>query len=321
VKRKKMMLGMIIMVLASLLVPSIVTAPPTTPTVTIDPIITWDPAMEIGTMFSIDICVDYVENLWAYQFWLMFDPDVINGVSVENGPFLGRDTNPMIHPVQVAPGPGFDNEAGELKLFGAFIVFSVNPPSDMYLADGGGVLATVTFIKVGDGCTKIELGIDTMLSDKYADEITSTLADGYFSNLEGPELYIRRRGAHGASGVWPEWQVGLPAWEQTLYSRILNYGFMGASVKAKIVVRSEMGGTNEYWTDEGWLDPSPEKGVPTEVTLSASFTPEIVGKYWVYGVLYFKAGCMEEFAPYSLVEDTLGGEAVSRDVAVGFKVQ
>jgi hypothetical protein len=320
-----MLLGIVaIAVLTSLLASGIVTASTYTSTIYIDPPITWDPAMEIGTEFSINICVDYVENLWAYQFWLSFDPDVINGVSVENGPFLGKDTHPIMHPVEVVPGPGFDNEVGELKLFGAFIYFEGAPPSDIWLADGGGVLATVTFVKVGDGCTKIHLGEDTRLSDKYAMEIPSTLEDGYFSNLEGPELYIRKRGAHGASGVWPEWAVGSSAMEQTLYSRILNYGFMGAYVQAKIIVRSEVGGTYEFWTDETWIDPASwvgEELVPTEVTVSVSFTPEIVGKYWVYGILYFNAGCMEDYAPYHLVEGTLGGEGISRDVAVGFKVQ
>ena len=61
--------------------------------------------------------------------------------------------------------------------------------------------------------------------------------------------------------------------------------------------------------------------MPAGVTVSVSFTPEIVGKYWVYGILYFKAGCMEENAPYYLVEDDLGGEGISRDANVGFKVQ
>jgi hypothetical protein len=325
--RKKMLLSAVVVaVLASLLVPSIVTAPMATSTVYIDPPITWDPAMAIGTEFSIDICVDYVENLWAYQFWLAFDPDVIHGVSVENGPFLGKSTHPTKHPVIVVPGPGFDNEVGELKLFGAFIKFEVIPPHDRYLADGGGVLATVTFVKVGDGCTKILLGEDTRLSDKFADEIPSTLADGYFSNLSGPELYIRKRGAHGASGVWPGWVVGSSEMEQTLYSRILNYGFMGAWVKAKIIVRSEMGGTSEFWAEEEavWIGPATWVGdekVPSEVTVSVSFTPEVAGKYWVYGILYFKAGCMEEMAQYTLVEEALDGEGISRDVAVGFKVQ
>ena len=319
--RKKLLLSTVVaVVLASLLAPNIVTAPYTSE---IYCSIYWDSDMAIGEEFSIDISVDFVENLWAYQFWLSFDPDVVWGVSVENGPFLGKDTDPRKHPVNVAPGPGFDNEVGELKLFGAFIKFEVNPPHDRYLADGGGVLATVTFVKVGDGYTEITLGADTKISDKWAEEIPSTLAHGYFSNLEAPELYIRKRGAHGASGVWPEWVVGASEDMQTLYSRILNYGFEGAWVQAKIMVRSEMG-IKERWTDQVWIGPATWVGdeiVPAEVTVSTSFTPEIAGKYWVYGILYFKAGGMGDMAPYYLGEETLGGEGISRDVAVGFKVQ
>ncbi|MDH5779714.1 MAG: LamG domain-containing protein [Candidatus Bathyarchaeota archaeon] len=141
---------------------------------------------------------------------------------------------------------------------------------------------------------------------------------------QAPELYIRRRGAHGASGVWPEWQVGLSEWTQTLYCRILNYGTVGAWVEVQIVVRSEMGGITEYWTEQVWIDRATwvdDDIVPAEVTVSVSFTPEIVGKYWVYGILYFKISCMTEKIPYYLVEDDLGGEGLSRDINVGFKVQ
>ncbi|MDH5779987.1 MAG: hypothetical protein OEZ29_05280, partial [Candidatus Bathyarchaeota archaeon] len=73
-----------------------------------------------------------------------------------------------------------------------------------------------------------------------------------------------------------------------------------------------------------WIDPATwvgEEIVPSEVTVSVSFTPEIVGKYWVYGILYFKFGGMTEKEPYYLYEDTLGGEGISRDINVGFKVQ
>ncbi|MDH5450806.1 MAG: right-handed parallel beta-helix repeat-containing protein [Candidatus Bathyarchaeota archaeon] len=166
-------------------------------------------------------------------------------------------------------------------------------------------------------------GVNTAANYVWANVTHLTVFTG-IGELSGPELYVRRRGAHGTSGVWPEWVVGSSDMEQTLYSRILNYGFMGAWVEAKIIVRSEMGGVNEYWTETAWIDPATwvgEEIVPSEVTVSVSFTPEIVGKYWVYGILYFKFGGMTEKEPYYLYEDTLGGEGISRDINVGFKVQ
>ena len=330
-----------------------------TPTISmyIDPPVIWDTEMTPGMQFSVDIVVENVANLWAYQFWLSFNPDVLQGVSVENGPFLGRDTDPRKHPVQVVPGPGFDNEVGELKLFGAFIYFSGEPPHDRYLADGSGVLATVTFEVADYGCSHITLGTPASgLSNKEGDHLlksTATgewehcygeiwvpfpggggewvpyepwlnnLGNGFFNNLPGPELYIRKRGAHGASGVWPEWVVGDPEMQQTLYSRIMNYGFMGAEVEVEFVIRSELNGI-KIMSDQVWIDPATWVGdeiVPAEVTIHVSFTPEIVGKYWVYGILYFKTACMTEKVPYYHAEDVLGGEGISRDIAVCFKIQ
>jgi hypothetical protein len=159
-------------------------------TVYVDPASISDPAMVPDTQFTVDIVVENVENLWAYQFWLSFNPKVIQGVSVENGPFLGKDTDPDRHPVEVAPGAGFDNEAGELKLYGAFIQFETTPPNDMYLADGGGVLATVTFKVVGFGKSSIVLGEDTRLADKWADEIPSTLENGFFANADVHDVAV-----------------------------------------------------------------------------------------------------------------------------------
>jgi hypothetical protein len=288
---------------------------------------------------------------------MSFDPDVIHGVSVENGPFLGKSTHPTKHPVQVVPGPGFDNDIGELKLFGAFIYFSGIPPHDRFLADGSGILATVTFEVVGYGCSPINIGTpQSGLSNKEGTHyLQSTITGdweycygqiwqpspggggewvpyepwlnnighGFFNNLTGPELYIRRRGAHGASGVWPGWVVGDSEMEQTLYSRILNYGFMGAWVEVEFIIRSELNGI-KIMSDQVWIGPATWVGdekVPSEVTVSVSFTPEVVSKYWVYGILYFKAACMTEKAPYYLIEDVLGGEGISRDIAVCFKVQ
>jgi hypothetical protein len=270
-------------------VPTITLADDPTISMYIDPAVIWDTEMTPGMQFSVDIVVENVENLWAYQFWLSFDPAVIHGVSVMNGPFLGRDTDPRRHPVQVVPGAGFDNVAGELKLFGAFIYFSGVPPHDRYLADGSGVLAIVTFEVVGYGCSPINLGTPASgLSNKEGGHwLRSTITGeleycygeilieepgmppkwvpyepwlniighGFFNNMPGPELYIRRRGAHGASGVWPEWAVGDSEDEQTLHSRIMNYGFMGAWVEVEFVVRSELNGIR-IMSDQVWIGPA-----------------------------------------------------------------
>ena len=130
-------------------------------TVYVSPPSIWDPAMVQGTQFTVDIVVENVEDLWAYQFWLSFNPRVIHGVNVETGPFLGSAGGEVV----VAPGPGFDNEKGELKLFGAAIHFEAEVPENL-LPSGGGVLATVTFEVVGYGNSPITLGPETALANK-----------------------------------------------------------------------------------------------------------------------------------------------------------
>ena len=317
-RRKKMLwTTLLVPILISTLMATAATS--STSMVSVDPQVIWDPTMGIGTQFSVDIVVDYVENLWGYQFWLSFDPTVLHGVSVEDGPFLGSAGGYVL----VAPGPGFDNDEGELKLFGASIFFMGPPPSDDILPDGGGVLATVTFEVVGECCSPIMLGDATGLMDKYGEWIFyGEGKPGFFSNTEeAPELYIRTRGAHGLSGIWPEWQVGLDSWTQTLYCEVFNYGFMGAYVAVEFVVIDPLGGIEKYMSDQVWVDPAVDKGVPSSMTVSVSFVPGIPGKYQMNAILYFEAECMTEKAPYYLVEDALDGEGVSRVANVGFKVQ
>jgi len=130
--------------------------------VSIDPLAVHDTSLEPGEEFSIDLAVNYIEKLWGYQFWLSFDPTVIHGVSVEDGPFLGSAGGTVI----VSHGAGFNNEAGELRLFGASIFFTGPEVPEYLLPTGGGVLATVTFEVVGHGRSPITLGAQTGLANK-----------------------------------------------------------------------------------------------------------------------------------------------------------
>jgi len=158
-------------------------------TVSVDPPVIWDPAMGPGTLFTVDIVVDHVENLWGYQFGLSFNPKVIQGVSVENGPFLGSAGGT----VSMYPGHGFDNTEGTLGLFGACL----NPISS--LPTGGGVLATVTFEVVGYGKSSIVLGDDTGLLDSEAEWIIhgpKDLNHGHFANAEVHDVAVTHISTH-----------------------------------------------------------------------------------------------------------------------------
>ena len=292
--------------------------------VSVNPPLIWDTSMGPGTIFSIDLDVDYIVKPWAYQLTLSFNPDVLHGVDVANGPFMGSRGGVVI----VIPGPGFDNDVGELGLFAAYI------DKFQRLPTGGGTVVTVTFEVVGYGSSPITLGIETGLANAtggwivHKEDDPEQFFDGYFDNLSpNPQLWIQ--GAHGThgGGAYPEWHVNLAGEMQILYSKIANSGEEGAWVKVKFTVTWVEGSENgEYWSNEAeipgiYIDPDTGKKVFPLVTVESDpFEPGPEGKYTVTASLYFKAGAMAEYAPYELVEASFGGDGTARDPATKFKV-
>jgi hypothetical protein len=293
------------------------------PNVSVDPPVIWDPSMGPGTQFTVDLSVDYVRKLWAYQLTLSFNPDVLQGVSVDNGPFLGSRGGSVV----VVPGDGFDNDAGTLWLFGAYLDPIKRLPT------GGGILCTITFEVADYGSSPITLGVETGLVDSLGEWIShkaddpDSFFDGYFDNRPGPQLWIREKHGTFGGGAYPEWHVNLAGEEQILYSKIASSGDMGAWVKVKFTVDWVEGETTaEYWSGETeisgvYIDPETGKKVyPLEIVATDPFVPGPEGVYTVTAALYFKAGGMTDYVLYELVESGLGGAGTARDPATKFKV-
>jgi len=288
----------------------------------VDPPAVWDTEYDVGDPLTVEIKVDYVEDLWAYQFEMSFNPDVLQGVSVENGPFLGSQIPPPQQPMYILeyPGLGWDNVEGTLGLYGCAIQLQP-PPPPWYFPTGSGVLATVTFEVVGEGVSSIVLGPMTGLFDPQGNELppTSPHTHGLFLNTEyAPELYIHGRGGR----VWPEWHVNHVGEPQTLYCRIMNYGFQGAWVKVEFTVVGPGFPNMEYWSELAWIDactydPRTDDIRPGEVVVSASFRPLDPGVCYVAARLYLGP----EENPYELIEEVFGGEGTSRDITTKFKVK
>ena len=92
-----------------------------------------------GGKFSIDIVVDNVSNLGAYEFELRFDPAVLRFVGVEDAGFLGSSGR-QVH----CPGGTLEQsvEGGPVNtLKFACATTNPSPPGP----DGSGTLATITF--------------------------------------------------------------------------------------------------------------------------------------------------------------------------------
>ena len=117
----------------------------------------YDIMMVPPNRFTINITVDYIHELWGYQFLMFFNPEVLHGVSVENGPFLESAGGHVTE----FPGFGFDNTKGVLYLFIATI-YPIRPP----FPTGGGTLASITFEIVGTGGSPLTLGAETGLLNK-----------------------------------------------------------------------------------------------------------------------------------------------------------
>jgi len=275
----------------------------------VDPPIIWDTEYDIGDPLSINITVDYVRELWCYQFEMSFNPDVLHGVSVENGDFLGSAIPPPLRPyyILVFEGLGFDNAEGTLSLFGAAIRLMPPPPLSYY-PTGSGVLATVTFEVVGYGLSGLVLGRNTLLFDKDANEMPASEPPqhGLFKNTENaPELYIRGRGGR----VWPEWHMNIVGEPQTLYCRVKNYGDEPANVKVKFTMVFGL----PYWyvfsSDLVWIeacvyDPETDDIIPGEVVVSVSLHAWMPTVFYISAKLYLG---YEEY-PYEMIEDLWGGE-------------
>jgi len=298
------------------------------PSMYVEPAIVCDTSLVPGTEFTVDITVDYVEYLWCLQFKMGdadfeipgWDPAILQLVGIELGEFLIDLPRPGAICELVIPEDALNNEEGTLGLSAAII----SPRHKRYCPVGGGVMLTLTFEVVGYGCSVIHFGLDTGMLDPAGLWLMrgtmnpGAIHNGFFCNIEGPELYIRTKGAHGG-GVWPDWQVNSVDVPQTLYSRIASHGTEGSWVKVQFTVVSTFP-TQTYFSNEAWVDAKTGED-PELATVSKTFTPQGPAKYHVSGMLFFKTADMTAFVPYQLLVDAgREGIAVTRDVAEHYKV-
>ncbi len=155
---------------------------------------TWDVGLEMrvtqlyvevtGPRLSVDIEVDYVDDLWLYQYELTFNPDVLQAVwvnpltPVKIGPFLGSAGGTVLE----NPGAGWNNTLGKLPITGAYLTQS----DPTYCPDGGGVLSTAFFEVVAKGESELRLSEDTGLMDNnyiWVSYGRDHVQDGYFRNV------------------------------------------------------------------------------------------------------------------------------------------
>lgn len=184
--RKKLLLPIFLLLVVGALnvgIPS-VSAVPTSPYIMVDPESVINYSLGVGDTFTVDIITDYSgSDIWAWEFSLTYDPNILHGVTVVNGDLISLDKSPWATFMQGT----FDNTAGKLGLTGAFL-FYISPP--IPTVSGPGTLATVTFEVAGYGDSDITLGDDTVLKSPTANIIDASanpeqIGDGFFSNWMG----------------------------------------------------------------------------------------------------------------------------------------
>jgi len=191
--RKKLLLPIFLLFVVGVLnvgIPSVSAVPPS-PYIAVVPDSVIDYTLGVGDTFTVDIYTDYsaASDVWAWEFTLTYDPNILHGIAVTNGDLISLAKSPW---ATFMPGT-FDNTAGKLSLTGAFFFFM--PGSEPFTTSGPGTLATVTFEVAGYGDSDITLGKshpdttvlkspDTRIID--AETNPEQIGDGFFSNwLEG----------------------------------------------------------------------------------------------------------------------------------------
>ena len=119
----------------------------------------------LGQIFSVDIDITNVTDLYAFQFDLEFAPGVLSAVAVTEGGFL-----PSGGTTAFVPGT-IDNFGGSITSTGDSLIGMIPGVND------SGVLATVDFLAVGVGISPITLSNELLL-DSRLDIIEDTTAGG-----------------------------------------------------------------------------------------------------------------------------------------------
>jgi len=137
-----------------------------------------------GGTLHVDVVVEDVTHLGAFQFDLVYDPAIVTATSVALGPFLGS-TGCAVMEV----GPSIDNVAGRLT-YGGLVLGACTGSS------GNGVVATVTFEPMALGESDLTLeNAQLVNTDNPPDPITPvdlhsghvTVTDCFFADVDCDE--------------------------------------------------------------------------------------------------------------------------------------
>ncbi|HWB95568.1 MAG TPA: cohesin domain-containing protein [Bryobacteraceae bacterium] len=120
----------------------------------------------VGQAFTVDIDIDDISDLFAYQFTLTFDPAVLAADSIVEGDLFAGTGNSFFLPGTI------DNSAGS-------IAFTADTLLSGPGVDGPGTLAIATFTAIGTGTSSFDFpDSDLFLVDSSLNQIAVTSSSG-----------------------------------------------------------------------------------------------------------------------------------------------
>src|SRR5437868_7429053 len=129
------------------------------------------------TSFSVDITVQNVTNLGAYDVLLTYDSAFMTFLSATDGPFLGSTGR-----TEGCQPPVLQPAGGTLiKLHYGCGTFNPPPPNG---PSGAGTLATITFVPLAVG--SVDLALDSSLADPFGNTINAVAYGGHVDINTGP---------------------------------------------------------------------------------------------------------------------------------------
>jgi hypothetical protein len=131
----------------------------------------------VGHEFTVDVVLDYAENLFAYEFSLSFNDSVLNAVSVDYAGYLGTGEYVVYGPIIE-----INNTVGYVS----FAISRLVLPA----VTGGGVLATVHFTAVAEGTSLVSF-FSAVLADDIGAPMVHETEDGQVTVFPPTNLVVQ----------------------------------------------------------------------------------------------------------------------------------
>lgn len=130
--------------------------------------------------FTVDIVIENVDNLAAFEFTVTFDPSILGYVGVKRGPFLDDSGGQIFCADPIYTSPTLSIPSEDSLRFGCGAVRS-SPEDAIPGVSGTGVAATITFVPRKAGTSQLRMGLagDSYgLADPFGDGLPVSVQAG-----------------------------------------------------------------------------------------------------------------------------------------------